>query len=490
MTRFCFSGAVRRVLLLPALCCLSCSGQISQTHANSESGGGLRAAGGAQSSAEIAPTKNATAKLSDSDAKPSAGDASDTAGNNAEMNDDTPAVQADNAEITDIDDATIDLGNPEFDAPSLRLNLDMTVSASPAADAQFIVSSIQYAQRADGSVIIGGDDAAGNVRVFIASNGNFKEILTEPQAQLSCFGDRDGGFGVAFISRRTAGKYILTVRNFDGSGNEIANSGWTAKTRGFIPDPGSRCAFFNNKARKIYVTGTRPRGEKAPDRGLFVIEPNKLTHVEGTETHVPQIDDIDTNDDGRLIVRQVIKIDGKPHWPHVLYKIQGIDGENSKLTAIPQAIGDVILFRRAGGGYDIFNPSHCRYASDGIHPTGNNASTAQENKASGGEKSCNPGQLTFDARNLHPLCGADAAHCYSVLTENGESIIAKPATSQTTYRFDAKDGLKIYPIAVGDAWTAIKLDDKNRDRGRLHWVRFPNQIRNILQKQEDNASNR
>ncbi len=284
MRHFCFSGAARRILLSSAFCCLSCSGQISQTHANSEYGGELRTAVRSNVSSAIAPAKNSPNKTSESDVKPASGDTSDTPDDNVNM---PPA-----------DDAAIDIGNPEFDAPSLRLDLGMTVSKSPAAEPQFIVSSIQYAQRADAGFILGGDDAEGNVRVFVAANGNFKEILTEPNAQLSCFGAIDGGFGVAYIARQTTGKYVLTVRSFDGSGNEIANSRREAKTRGFIPDPGSRCAFFKNNARKLYATGTRPRGDKAPDRGLFVVEPNKLTHVEGTETHVPQIAAIDKNDDG------------------------------------------------------------------------------------------------------------------------------------------------------------------------------------------------
>jgi hypothetical protein len=127
----------------------------------------------------------------------------------------------------------------------------------------FVLSSLQSLELNDNQILVIFETESGDVR-SVRLNKDL-QILADteiaPFAQIGCAETTSDGYRIGLIRRdpQTA-SYTLDIQSFDKTGT--AKDSWKAVSRGFVPDPGSRCAFLDS--RKLIVNGTRPRGDRPP----------------------------------------------------------------------------------------------------------------------------------------------------------------------------------------------------------------------------------
>ena len=161
------------------------------------------------------------------------------------------------------------------------------------------------------------------------------ELELASNAQIACAEATSGVFRIGLILRdpKTAA-YTLEIQSFDKTGKATEN--WKAVTRGFVPDPGSHCAFLEH--RKLLVNGTRPRGERPPYHGLFVLESAALTQIDSTQNpEVELISAAKQSDKTFVLTREIRRDSNPPAWIHVLYQL------NADNTFTEVSSGDYVL---------------------------------------------------------------------------------------------------------------------------------------------------
>lgn len=155
-------------------------------------------------------------------------------------------------------------------------------------------------------------------------NGTFKTLTLATHAQVSCFEALDDGFRIGVIQRDVKqADYQLEILHYDKNDNHVPAEDWSAGTRGFVPEPGTRCALLDR--RDVVMSGTRPRDDRAPYHGMFRMGSRALTLFDSTSEHVPEIQDVLKRSDGtaQILVRQVrSNADNKKEWPHIVYALK------------------------------------------------------------------------------------------------------------------------------------------------------------------------
>ena len=189
----------------------------------------------------------------------------------------------------------------------------------------FILSSVQIVELNDHKMAILAELANGNLQLILMQENG--EILVEKRiaslAQIACAETWQKGFRIGIIERDPLkATYSMEVLTFDDQGAQIPDSDWHATTRGFMPDPGSKCGFLGE--RDMIVTGLRPRGDKPPYHGMFTLQTSSLKLFDETRIHVPEIVSVWKNGDKfRVLTREVkpAQEGGSASWPHILYRL-------------------------------------------------------------------------------------------------------------------------------------------------------------------------
>lgn len=349
-------------------------------------------------------------------------------------------------------------------------SIEVSIEGERLVERTFIASSIQYAPISGDKVLFAADDDKGNACIYLVEGGVFREVRVVANAQISCIDVGATRFRVATIERKSSGQSVIVVDSFGLDGTAISDGSWTVKTRGFVPDPGSRCAFFGDAPRKLYATGSRPRGDRGLERGLFVVESNKLSRVAGSDQHVPLIVGALPDDDGSIIVRRVARIGDKPHWPYFLYKIERTLGsDKAGYVANRQMAADFIVFDRKRQGAVSFNPSNCCYdnVAFGDGGTASEGGDARAQCDALNAEKCDHRALDYDIVDASPICGQEADGCFLYRRAAGDELhIAKGASDEV---YTMPRGLRIVPIANGDSWLSLRLGTEQSDRGELYW---------------------
>lgn len=355
--------------------------------------------------------------------------------------------------------------------------IDISLKGDPLFMRTLIASSIQYERIAPDKALFSADDDNGNACVYLLDEGTVREVQVIPNAQIACIDVSSNQFRTATIVRKPSGKSSIVVNAFSIDGSPIKGATWTVATRGFIPDPGSRCAFFEGTTRKLYATGSRPRGKKGVERGLFIIESNSLSRVVGSESRIPLIVGAIPGDDSSLIVRRVMRIGDDQHWPHFLYKIKPPKDDDDFYRASSELSADFIIYDRHQRKAVAFNPSQCCYADEAPDvaesPTEEDA-LKHEECSSINEERCQHTTLDYEIADATPICGKKASGCYLHMRPGGDELhIEREGSAHETYSLPA--GMRILPIAFKDEWLTLRLDTENEDRGRLFWgkLTFP-----------------
>lgn len=199
----------------------------------------------------------------------------------------------------------------------------------------FVLSSLQIIDLNDDKTAILLESPTGDIRLLLLNkDGDVQTIKNIASlAQISCSEPLNDGFRIGIIERNPIkATYSLEVLTFDQNGIQISDEDWNAKTRGFTPDPGTRCGFIGQ--RDMIVVGTRPRQDKPPYHGLFTLHSNALNLFDETKLHPPEIIAVyPYQDETRLLVREVIQDENnKTQWPYILYRLTE-SGEIEKLDS-------------------------------------------------------------------------------------------------------------------------------------------------------------
>ena len=129
--------------------------------------------------------------------------------------------------------------------------------------------------------------AGGSIVLSYADLQSPRVFALSDKAQVGCASDEK----VALIERDSAhATYALVVYPADSAGaleGLMASQRRVVKTRGFVPNPGSGCAFVS--AQKLIVEGTRFRDDRAPYHGIFTLTPRRLDFWTTSEGHVPHV---------------------------------------------------------------------------------------------------------------------------------------------------------------------------------------------------------
>ena len=199
------------------------------------------------------------------------------------------------------------------------------------------MSSLQSLELNDNQILVIFETESGDVRSVRLDKD--LQILADteiaPFAQIGCAKTTSDGYRIGLIRRdpQTA-SYTLDIQSFDKTGT--AKSSWKAVSRGFVPDPGSRCAFLDS--RKLIVNGTRPRGDRPPYHGLFLLESSSLTQLDGpVSNEVELLSGSVANEGILLFTREIRRESDKPSWVQVLYKLN----EDNTLSEVLS--GDFVL---------------------------------------------------------------------------------------------------------------------------------------------------
>ena len=152
----------------------------------------------------------------------------------------------------------------------------------------------------------------------------FKTIQLASQAQVACVEAVADGYRVGMIQRDARqADYRLEILQYDAQDRHTPSADWSAGTRGFVPDAGTRCVLLGR--RDVVMSGTRPRGDRAPYHGIFRMRSRALTLFESTTEHVPEIVDMLQDRSGKveILTRQVRRnAENKPEWPHIVYALK------------------------------------------------------------------------------------------------------------------------------------------------------------------------
>ena len=204
-------------------------------------------------------------------------------------------------------------------------------------DKPFVLSSLQSFTMHGNRRVVVFETEPGDAYALIITDDN--QIVSQntlaANAQIACAETTSDGFRVGLILRdpKTA-SYTLEVQSFDKSGKAIET--WKAVTRGFVPDPGTHCAFLEH--RKLLVNGTRPRGERPPYHGLFVLESAALTQIDSTQNSEAELISAAKQSDQTFVLTREIRRDSNPPaWIHVLYQLNA-DNTFSEISS-----GDYLL---------------------------------------------------------------------------------------------------------------------------------------------------
>lgn len=364
----------------------------------------------------------------------------------------------------------------QSDAPDLPQKepdktIDISINGAPLSDRTLIASSIQFELIAPDKALFSADDDKGNACIYLLDAGTLREVQVIPNAQIACIDVGVDQFRTATIVRKPSGKSSIVVDAFRIDGSPIEDATWTVTTRGFIPDPGSRCAFFKGTTRKLYATGSRPRGKKGVERGLFIIESNKLSRVMGSEVRIPLIVGTIPSDDSSLIVRRVMRIGDDQHWPHFLYKIEPSKEDDDSYRASAELSADFIVYDRNQRKAVAFNPSQCCYADEALDVAESSIekdASKSEECSSINEEKCQHITLDYEIADATPICGKKASGCYLYMRNGGDELrIESEGSEHETHSLPA--GMRLLPIAFQDDWLTLRLDPENEDRGQLFW---------------------
>ncbi len=142
-----------------------------------------------------------------------------------------------------------------------------------------------------GVVLMGGIvfNAPGGSSYFVDQRDPFAPsvILLSDHAQVACSSESQ----LALIQRETkSASYSLSIVSINAIEDLFhldTLKNWVAKTRGFMPNAGSTCAFVDQ--RELIVEGTRLRDSKAPYHGVFTLSSQKLSFWSFLGEHLPKI---------------------------------------------------------------------------------------------------------------------------------------------------------------------------------------------------------
>ena len=293
--------------------------------------------------------------------------------------------------------------------------------------APFVLSSLQSLELSNGHILVVFETDRGNIQAMhITPN---RQILSNAEiaqfAQIACTENIAGGYRIGMIRRdpQTA-SYTLDIQSYDPTGSPTES--WNATARGFVPDPGSRCAFLAQ--RKLIVNGTRPRGDRPPYHGLFILESSSLTQLEGAvHNEVELLSGSVATDGVQLLTREIRRDTDTPSWTQVLYRLD----ENNSLSEV--LAGDFVLSDKT-----IVTRDGCIQAEPAF---------------------CIPEVKLTDARRL-------SNHLFELKTKNTAYFVEKAASGfREILRSDDMD---IYPVNAG-LWLIATPDPKRPDIGtELH----------------------
>ena len=170
-----------------------------------------------------------------------------------------------------------------------------------------------------------------------------KVVELSAKTQVACTDQGEGKYFLALIERDTANAgFRLDVRTMS-SPTDVANADlWKVKTRGFQPNPGSKCAFV--EPRKLVVEGTRLRDGKVPYHGIFTVTPHKLELWPDFGIHVPHVVTAFNAPSSFEVLLRGVEVDenGKGTLQDKLYAVQRQDAE--ALTGTFRASADFLFY--------------------------------------------------------------------------------------------------------------------------------------------------
>ena len=202
-------------------------------------------------------------------------------------------------------------------------------------DQDFVLSSLQIIELNHEKTAILLESHSGDIRLLLLNKeGEIQTIKNIASlAQISCAEPINDGFRIGIIERNPIkATYSLEVQTFDPNGNQISDEDWNAKTRGFTPDPGTKCGFIGQ--RDMIVVGTKPRQDKPPYHGMFSLHSNALILFDETKLHTPEIVTVyPYENETHILVREVVQDENnKTQWPYILYRFTE-SGEMEKLDS-------------------------------------------------------------------------------------------------------------------------------------------------------------
>ncbi len=212
--------------------------------------------------------------------------------------------------------------SPDVSVPARQCQLQ---TLNDLYDAPIVLSSIRAITLNNGHKLILFETKSGNIQSMILDEKHqviASKAIAE-YAQIACAEATSDGYRAGMIRRdpQTA-SFSLDIESFDQNHSSIEV--WKASTRGFVPDPGSRCAFLDR--RKLIVNGTRPRGDRPPYHGLFVLEPANLTQLEGSQhNEVELLSASIVQSEIHLLAREIRRESDPPTWAQVIYKLNADD---------------------------------------------------------------------------------------------------------------------------------------------------------------------
>lgn len=299
------------------------------------------------------------------------------------------------------------------------------------ASGKFSPSSMMVTPWREGHVLA--TDSDSKVMLFYATDASFKTLKVLENAQTACLQGQENAVRLGVIERDAqTGVFALMLRLYDDIGTDFSKETWSATTRGFEPDAGSRCAILGRRA--VLGSGIRPRPDKMPYRGLFRIERRGLTQLEGSSEETPEIM---TWRGDQILTRRVVRDEGQsPRWMHIVYRV-GADNTLDELLR-----------------------------SDFIVPVGDRwmALTRKGCVVDEAGERCPNVDIEVSRMVVIPgLC--ESALCMEWFSPH-RAWMVRLEEGKSPQIVEIRRDYEVLPIRSGDAWIAVSLDASFPDTGR------------------------
>ncbi len=181
-------------------------------------------------------------------------------------------------------------------------------------------------RRLHDDVLVMNTASAGSLLVEVRAGQTPVVQTISELGQVACVSTLDEPKSRIAIVERDAKKatFKLMIWSFDGVDVAHAEQ-YHTKTRGYMPDPGSGCAFLGPK--QLVTKGTRLRDDRTPYYGVFTIDPRQLEWWSAFGEHVPDIvDSWFEKDEPFVTMALVVREDGQaPRQQDALFAVRGCD---------------------------------------------------------------------------------------------------------------------------------------------------------------------